>query len=47
MLYADGGVDSAVTTRVRCVWNKVKELKPFLTAMEVSSGERKSVRELC
>jgi hypothetical protein len=28
MLDADGGVDSAVTTRVRCAWNKFKELAP-------------------
>jgi hypothetical protein len=41
MLDADGGVDSAVTTRVRCAWNKFKGIRPFLTA-----GESKSVREL-
>jgi hypothetical protein len=32
MLDADGGVDSAVTTRVRRAWNKFRELAPFLTA---------------
>jgi hypothetical protein len=36
MLDADGSVDSAVTTRVRCAWNKYRELRPFLTAKEVS-----------
>jgi hypothetical protein len=32
MLDADGGVDSAVTNRIRCAWNKFRELAPFLTA---------------
>jgi hypothetical protein len=36
MLDADGGVDSAVTTRVRCAWSKFRELAPFLTAKRVS-----------
>jgi hypothetical protein len=35
MLNADGGVDSAVTAGVRCVWNKFKELRPFMTAKEI------------
>jgi hypothetical protein len=46
MLDADGGVDSAVTTRVRCAWNKFRELAPFLTAKSLPTGEGKSVREL-
>jgi hypothetical protein len=36
MLDADGGVDSAVTNRIRCAWNKFRELAPFLTAKRVS-----------
>jgi hypothetical protein len=36
MLDADGGVDSTVTTRVRCARNKFRELRPFLTAKGVS-----------
>jgi hypothetical protein len=46
MLDADGIVDSAVTTRVRCAWNKFRELAPFLTAKSLLTGEGKSVREL-
>jgi hypothetical protein len=47
MLDTDGSVDSAVTTRVRCAWNKFRELVPFLTAKRVlPTDEGKSVREL-
>jgi hypothetical protein len=48
MLDADGGVDSAVTTRVRCAWNKFKELKTLLGCKGgLPAGERKSVQHLC
>lgn len=32
MLSAKGGVDAAVTARVRCAWQKFRELTPFLTS---------------
>jgi hypothetical protein len=47
MLDADGGVDSAVTTRVRCAWNKFRELAPFLTAKRVSLQVKGKVYESC
>jgi hypothetical protein len=39
---ADGGVNSAVMTRVRYAWNKFKELRPFLTAKSLPTGEGKA-----
>jgi hypothetical protein len=44
MLDADGSVDSAVTSRARCAWNKFKELKTLLDHKgSLPAGERKSV----
>jgi hypothetical protein len=47
MLDDDGGVDSVVTTRVRCAWNKFRELAPFLTAKRVSLQVKGKVYESC
>jgi hypothetical protein len=47
MLDADGGVDSAVTTRVRCAWDKFRELAPFLAAKRVSLQVKGKVYESC
>jgi hypothetical protein len=47
MLDADGGVDSAVITKVRSAWNKFRELAPFLTAKRVSLQLRGKVYESC
>jgi hypothetical protein len=47
MLDADGGVDSAVTTRVKFAWNKFKELRPFLTTEGVSLQVKGKVYESC
>ena len=32
MLSVQGGVDTAVTIRVACAWQKLRELSPFLTS---------------
>jgi hypothetical protein len=47
MLDADGGKESAVTTSVRCAWNKFRELRPFLTAKRVSLQVKGKVYESC
>ena len=31
MLNVQGGADAAVTVRVRCAWQRFRELSPFLT----------------
>ena len=45
MLDADGGCDSAVTTRVRSAWKKFREYLPILTGK--GSHTRTVVRECC
>jgi hypothetical protein len=45
---AGGDVDSTVSARVRCAWNKIKDLKPFLSpAKGVSLQVKGKVHESC
>jgi len=47
MLNADGGVDSAVVARIRCGWNKFRELAPILTHKGASLIVTGKVYESC
>ena len=47
MLNADGGVDLAVTTRVRSGWKKFRELMPFLTSKAPSLKMKGQVYSAC
>ena len=47
MLNADGGVDLAVTTRVRGGWRKFRELMPFLTSKAPSLRMKGQVYSAC
>jgi len=49
MLDADGGRDSAVTTRVRSAWKKFREYLPILTAWKriLVKTERQCICYLC
>ena len=46
-LDANGGVDSAVRTRVRCGWKKFHELAPFLTSKAPSPRMKGQVYSAC
>ena len=47
VLDANGGVDSAVTARVRCGWRKFHELAPFLTSKAPSPKMKGLVYSAC
>ena len=47
MLSAEGGVDAAVTTRVRSAWKKFRELVPFLTSKAPSLKMKGQVYTAC
>jgi hypothetical protein len=47
MLNGNGGVDSALVTRVRCAWNKFRELQGILTKKDVSWKLKGKVYSVC
>ena len=47
MLDTNGGAELAVTTRVRCAWQKFRELSPFLTSKGVSNRMKGKVYSSC
>jgi len=47
MLDADGGVESAVTARIRKGWGKFRELAPFLTSKSTTPKLKGTVYSAC
>jgi len=43
----DGDADAAVETRIRIGWNKLRQLVPLLTNVDIIDSEREIVQQLC